>query len=89
MFFDKTVKNHLIYGRIKNNFKMKKKQEIEKKLSLKKLQMVKIRNGMNTIKGGGDTGDINDTINDNTDNGGNSPKTVQTSLDFANRVLVN
>lgn len=68
---------------------MKKKQQVEKKLSLKKLQMVKIQNGLNTIKGGGGTGDINDTINDNTDNGGNPPKTVHTSLDFATRVLIN
>lgn len=71
---------------------MKKNQKVEKKLSLKKLQMVKIQNGLNAIKGGSGTGDINDTINDNTDNtgnGGNNPKTIQTSLDFATRVLIN
>lgn len=73
---------------------MKKKQEIEKKLSLKKLQMVKIQNGLNSIKGGLATGDLNDTINDNTGNGGNgnggnSPKTIQTSLEFAPSILTN
>lgn len=72
---------------------MKKKLKIEKKLSLKKLQMTKIQNGLNFIRGGGDSGGINDTINDNTDspggNGGNNPKTIQTSLDFAGNFLIN
>lgn len=62
---------------------MKKKQKVEKKLSLNKLQMAKICNGLNAIKGGGGTNGINDTINDNTDNGGHQPKTINTSLDFA------
>lgn len=49
---------------------MKKVKKIEKKLSLKKLQMAKITNGLNSIKGGsvnavGGNGD-NDTVLDKT-----------------------
>lgn len=52
---------------------MKKEKQTEKKLSLKKLQMVKIQNGLNSVKGGSAVGGGgNDTILDNTDTpGGN------------------
>ncbi|WP_168801995.1 MULTISPECIES: hypothetical protein [Chryseobacterium] len=46
---------------------MKKQQKAEKKMSLKKLQLVKITNGLNSIKGGNIAhvavlGDDNQTI---------------------------
>ncbi|MGX5686873.1 hypothetical protein ACWKWW_20150 [Chryseobacterium cucumeris] len=52
---------------------MKKQQKTEKKLSLKKLQLVKITNGLNSIKGGNAAfvGDDNQTIVEQTLGGNN------------------
>ncbi|WP_029295923.1 hypothetical protein [Chryseobacterium hispalense] len=48
------------------------KKQSEKKLSLKKLQLVKISSGLNSIRGGSavGVGGGNDTILDNTDGPG-------------------
>lgn len=47
---------------------MKQENKNQKKLSLKKLQMVKIKSGLNLIKGGSAVGGGgNDTVFDNTD----------------------
>ncbi|MBP2618724.1 hypothetical protein [Chryseobacterium jejuense] len=52
---------------------MKKQQKTEKKMSLKKLQLVKITNGLNSIKGGSaaHVGDDNQTIVEQTLGGNN------------------
>ncbi|MCU7617408.1 hypothetical protein NZ698_09375 [Chryseobacterium sp. PBS4-4] len=44
---------------------MKKQKQVEKKLSLKKLQMTKITSRLNSIRGG-DNGVGNDTVLDET-----------------------
>ncbi|WP_312341378.1 hypothetical protein [Chryseobacterium binzhouense] len=53
---------------------MRKVKNNQKKLSLNKLKMVKIQNGLNTIMGGsaaaGGIGGGNDTVFDNTDRPG-------------------
>jgi hypothetical protein len=62
---------------------MKKNKQTEKKLSLKKLQIVKIQNGLNSIKGGSAVGigGGNDTILDNTERpGGNGPLRPDTNM---------